>query len=366
MKYCAKIPFIRIWANIFVFKGKEKLKDFLIDYLLYLIFVIGFIVCLSIFLFQHMDIALVLFLCIFVIYYIFVFPLLALFARRFYTVGANWKLCFIVFIPCGVLWTTIAGLSCRSEEEANGKSYDKRVKKPLLITAKVVPPSFIGLIFVVLFVSFIVALSLPPTTIISTDDYQIIFNLTEKYKTGESNIDIIGFGEYKYNSYLLLVPRETPSTLDKFYYRYESGGFDVSDYSFYFECKLEQEKYDNYVKGLEDFAIKVGDVTKKLIKTDDTFDYPAYVAQWRNSSKKWQVLEYIMLDSDEHRVIYAFSMSYGYDEIVANASCNIAPKNGVNNVPEEMNNFSIYRGTNGYYYKLSRISCDTSFLSNLL
>lgn len=36
MKYLSKIPFIRIWANLFVFKGKENNKDYKIDYFIWL------------------------------------------------------------------------------------------------------------------------------------------------------------------------------------------------------------------------------------------------------------------------------------------------------------------------------------------
>ena len=37
MKYLAKVPFIRIWANLFIFKGKENREDYTIDFLLWLV-----------------------------------------------------------------------------------------------------------------------------------------------------------------------------------------------------------------------------------------------------------------------------------------------------------------------------------------
>lgn len=74
-----------------------------------------------------------------------------------------------------------------------------------------------------------------------------------------------------------------------------------------------------------------------------------------------------MLDTDENKVIYAFSMSTGYEEIIKNASYNIAPKNGVDNVPKEMNEFSIYKDTEkDSHYELDEMVYDVSFLSNLL
>ena len=368
MKYLTKIPYIRIWANLFIFKGKETLKQYLVDFLLYLAFAIALIVGEVIYFSQSWHSSNLLMLLYFGEYYVLVLPLLSMTARRFYTIGSLWKFCFIIFIPLGgVIWTTVACLASRSEEEAEGRSHEKRVKIPMLIATIASPSSLVGAMIVLIIVAIIVdifALS-TPTIKNKVEDYQFIFGIADTFKRGER--DIISFGEYKYNSYLLLVPRETPSTLEKFYYRWMSGVFDVDDYGFYFECKLEQEKFDNYIAGLENFTIKVGDTTKKLVKTEDAFDYPTYVVQWWNVGPKWQVFEYIMLDEVENKVVYAFSMSTGYDQIVKNASYNIAPQDGVDIVPHEMDGFSIYRNPeNDKVYKLDEMVYDTSFLNNLL
>ena len=323
-------------------------------------------VCLIIYFNQDWHNSNLVLLIYFAMYYVLVPPLLSMTARRFYTIGSLWKFCFIIFIPLGgVVWTTIACLASRSEEEVEGRSHKKRVQIPMLIATIASPSSLFGSMIVLTIVAFIVDIFAPPTIKNKVEDYQFIFGIADTFKRGER--DIISFGEYKYNSYLLLVPRETPSTLEKFYYRWKSGIFDVDDYGFYFECKLEQDKFDNYVDGLANFSVKVGNTTKKLVKTKDAFDYPTYVVQWWNVGPKWQVFEYIMLDEVENKVVYAFSMSTGYDQIVKNASYNIAPKNGVDDVPEEMDYFSIYRDKEARkYYKLDEMVYDTSFLNNLL
>jgi len=365
MKYLPNIPFIRIWANLFVFKGKETFKEYLVDFLLYLLFAVGAIVGFSLYLNRdwHSDNLLV--LIFFATYYVLVIPILSMTARRLFTVGTSWKFCFLLFIPFGgLIWATITCLASRSKEEAEGKSYRLRVRIPMSV-ATVTSPTSVVTSFIIF---FIVAIIVDTQPIIKNrvEDYQFIFDIANTFKWGEK--DIIGFGEYKYNSYLLLVPRKTPSTLKKFYYRW-SGGMDVDNYGFYFECKLEQEKFDNFIDGLENFTIKVGDTTKKLVKTNDVFDYPTYVVQWNNVGPKWQVFEYIMLDEAENKVIYAFSMSTGYDQIIKNASYNIAPKRGISGVPGGMNHFSIYRDEEETkyekYYQLDEMIYDISFLNSL-
>jgi len=59
-------------------------------------------------------------------------------------------------------------------------------------------------------------------------------------------------------------------------------------------------------------------------------------------------------------------MSTGYDEIIKNASCNIAPKC---DIPEGMKRFSIYRDEEETkyekYYQFDEMSYDISFLNSL-
>ena len=191
-----------------------------------------------------------------------------------------------------------------------------------------------------------------------TRDYQIIYGIVDTFLSGEK--DIFGFGEYKYNSYLLLVPKETPSTLQKFYYRWESG-FDVDDYAFYFECKLDSDSYNAYENGLDNFSLSYGGETHNVLKDEEHFDYPTYIMQWKVSNEKWQVLEYIMMDKINNTVIYAFSMAFGYEDLINNASYNIAPNVNLKNVLDTKS-FSIYNGK----YKVEEMQYDISFLKYLL
>ena len=77
MKYLSNIPFIRIWANLFVFKGKETFKEYLVDFLLYLLFAVGAIVGFSFYLYQdwHSDNLLV--LIVFATYFVLIIPILS-------------------------------------------------------------------------------------------------------------------------------------------------------------------------------------------------------------------------------------------------------------------------------------------------
>lgn len=366
MKYLSKIPFIRIWANLFIFKGKETTIEYLVDLLLYSVFAIVLTIVLTLNIAKQMPSQFMALMLYFVICYLMVVPLISMTSRKFYTVGIPWGLCFVILIPVlGVIWTTMVSLTTSSGEISQEKTAKRRIVVPIAVSSVVSPLLSIISAFLIIVFLIVIETFAPPIVKTSVKDYQFIFNIVDTFKWGEK--DIIGFGEYKYNSHLLLVPRETPSTLKKFYYRYRSGSFDVDDYGFYFECKLEKEKYDNYVDGLDNFTIRVEDTTKKLVKVDDVFDYPTYVVQWYNTMPKWQVFEYIMLDEKENTVVYAFSMSFDYDQIIKKASYNIAPKNGTKNVSKEMDGFSIYKeqGKNRYY-KLDEMVYDTSFLNNLL
>ena len=365
MKYLSKIPFVRIWANLFIFKGKETTKQYSIDFVLYSLFGLVLIIIWFFYFARLMPTQDAGVASYFVACYVVVIPLLSMTSRRFYTVGLPWGLSFLILVPLlGIIWAAIVSISANPIKEEQAKISNATVKIPVIVASAVTGPlSFIwAILLIILFI--ILSFNMPPIIKYSVRDYQYIFDIVDEFNWGEK--DIFGFGEYKYNSYLLLVPRKTPSTLKKFYYRWRSS-IDVDDYGFYFECKLEKQKFDSYEVGLENFTIKVGDTTNKLVKTEETFAYPTYVVQWQNVGPKWQVFEYIMLDESENKVIYAFSMSTGYDQIIKKASYNIAPKNGVDDVPEEMDYFSIYRDKEARkYYKLDEMVYDISFLDNLL
>ena len=129
------------------------------------------------------------------------------------------------------------------------------------------------------------------------DDYQRIF----KYESD------ISYGKYKYNSYLLLFPRDTPKTLTNFYYVDRIGVF-FNCYAIYFTCTPTKENYDAFVDGLDNFVVKYGDEERKLLVNTDNFAYKTYIAQWREPTDKWEVLEYILLDEDNNTIIFVYTM----------------------------------------------------------
>ena len=83
-------------------------------------------------------------------------------------------------------------------------------------------------------------------------DYQymyegIVDDWNSAASLGAEREDIFGFGEYLYNSYLLLFPRETPSTLNEYYLRWVKA-IDYDDYAIYFTCELSEPNYNALLK----------------------------------------------------------------------------------------------------------------------
>ena len=153
MKYLTKVPFIRIWANLFIFKGKETAKQYLSDLALYTLFSIVLIVVWQLYftpLMPTMDAA---FVSTFVICYIVVIPLISMTSRRFYTVGLPWGLSFLILVPLlGYFWTAIVSLSANSAEESQIKITKNRVKDPIIAASIASPPaSFASAIVLLIF-----------------------------------------------------------------------------------------------------------------------------------------------------------------------------------------------------------------------
>lgn len=153
MKYLVKVPFARIWANLFIFKGKETTKQYGSDLGLYTIFAIVLITIWQLNfteLMPTMDAAVV---STFVICYIVVIPLISMTSRRFYTVGLPWGLSFLILVPIlGYFWTAIVSLSANSAEESQIKRTKNRVKTPIIAASIASPPaSFASAIILLIF-----------------------------------------------------------------------------------------------------------------------------------------------------------------------------------------------------------------------
>ena len=78
-----------------------------------------------------------------------------------------------------------------------------------------------------LLLTLTVLLSFAGCTETRTDvkDYQYMYDVVHDWNKGATpgaeRENLFGYGEYLYNSYLLLFPRETPSTLQEFYFYWE-------------------------------------------------------------------------------------------------------------------------------------------------
>ena len=160
-------------------------------------------------------------------------------------------------------------------------------------------------------------------------DYQymysgIVKDWNRKASPGHYRKDLFGYGEYLYNSYLILFPRETPSTLKEYYFHW-SPLMDVDGYAIYFTCKFESaEKFSAFKTGLENFEFKSGTATRKLLYDNEHFSYLAYIIQWKEPDDKWEVLEYIMLDEENLTAVFVYTMGE-LEYIEKNSSYTVTP-----------------------------------------
>lgn len=124
MKYLSKIPYIRIWANLFIFKGKENREDYTIDFLLWLVIALPLLIAAIVLHYKIVNTNYekfdILSFCIVWLY--FRIPLLAMSARRLSDSDNPWKLCFLILLPLGYIWAPIVCISAKSKEEA-GENY---------------------------------------------------------------------------------------------------------------------------------------------------------------------------------------------------------------------------------------------------
>lgn len=182
------------------------------------------------------------------------------------------------------------------------------------------------------------------------EDYQYIYDVVNDWNkhasSGCERENLFGYGEYLYNSYLLLFPKETPSTLVEFYYHWQPI-IDVDAYAIYFTCKLQNEKYIKFKNGLSNFKITTPEKELSSYYDNVHFDYPAYILQWKDVTKKQEVLEYLLLDDENNTVVFVYTMSE-LKRIEQNSSYRITPTDL--NIFED--NFSIYEDFENSTYNI--------------
>lgn len=116
--------------------------------------------------------------------------------------------------------------------------------------------------------------------------YDVIDDWNKQVTPGYERENLFGFGEYLYNSYLILFPREKPKTLTDFYFSW-TPLIDVDAYAAYFTCQLNDETFPLFVEGLNKFTVKTPKGETKLLYDEKNFDYNAYIIQWENPNDKW-------------------------------------------------------------------------------
>ncbi len=160
------------------------------------------------------------------------------------------------------------------------------------------------------------------------EHYQYTYDIEKtwgKHMSKEAREEgIYGFGSYKLNSYLLLFPRETPSTLEEYYFRWEPM-MDVDGFAVYFTCKLTEENYVGFAEGLANFVMHTerGDI-QPLYDTEH-FQHPTYILQWLDADEKWEVLEYIMLDEANHTAVFVYTTLGMQEKVEENSSYTTMP-----------------------------------------
>ncbi|MBQ7848223.1 MAG: hypothetical protein IJ343_00670 [Clostridia bacterium] len=159
---------------------------------------------------------------------------------------------------------------------------------------------------------------------IGPEHYQYTYNVVEDWNretlgSKYERENLFGYGKYLYNSHLLLFPRETPSTLDEYYFCWESMGFDVDGFAVYFTCRLDEAAWQGFTQGLADFVVTTPADRMKPLYDTEHFDYPAYILQWLDVGEKWQVLEYILLDEAKHTAVFVYC-TIGMEDVVEDHS----------------------------------------------
>lgn len=203
--------------------------------------------------------------------------------------------------------------------------------------------------------------------------YQYTYAMIDEWNKSATNerADIFGYGEYLYNSHMILFPREKPGTLSEYYF-YWAQSIDVDYYGVYFTCQMNASGYAGFAEGMANFAMTTTDGTISPVFDTEHFEYPTYILQWLDEGEKWEVLEYVMLDEERYTAVFVYTMG-ALDEIEEISSYTVTPKT-MDILPDEQkgtgfsfdlpgiqqyfSGFSIYDG-------FENATCDLSFLDYL-
>lgn len=169
-----------------------------------------------------------------------------------------------------------------------------------------------------------------------------------KLTTPNSKRDsLLGYGSYLYNSYLILFPRETPTTLKEYYFHW-TPLIDVDGYAIYFTCELAENDFALFVEGLKSFGLQNKTTSIKPLFDNSHFSLPTYILQWSKVEAKWEVLEYIMIDEETKTVVFVYTMGE-LENIEEHSQYTVTPKE-LHFLEED---FSIYDDFENSVYDIS-------------
>lgn len=147
------IPYIRIWANLLNYEGRERRKDFIIDLgLLILAQVLLFVL---IYLLLRLNLTVIFIILMTTWSVTFFLQMLSLFARRLVDVGMKYGYTFFLFALITFPFLLMICLG-KSEDEIDGNDLKKRNRRRIVLLT--VPLYIVGVAVLLLFLAFIALL----------------------------------------------------------------------------------------------------------------------------------------------------------------------------------------------------------------
>ena len=142
---------------------------------------------------------------------------------------------------------------------------------------------------------------------------------------------------------------------------------DVDYYGIYFTCQLTEEDYAGFASGMANFTMTTKHGTIRPIYDTDNFEHPTYILQWLDEGDKWEVLEYVMLDEENHTAVFVYTMG-ALEKIEEHSAYAVAPKTmkvladeqqktdfnfDLPSIQQYFSGFSVYDGFDTATYDLS-------------
>ena len=181
------------------------------------------------------------------------------------------------------------------------------------------------------------------------DNYAYMYGVSEDWSShhSEARENLFGYGERLYNSHLILFPRKAPSSLTDFYFEWKPGA-KIDSFAAYFTCTPSLSGYGAFVTALESFEVMTEAGAIKPLEDEKNFFGKAYILQWMDRAEDGPVREYIILDEENHTVVFAYTVAMT-GELERNSSYTLNPDADVlsDHYPDNPSSylgFSIYSG----------------------